>query len=299
MSAFDIIQAAERVANRRKWRSLVSRLNSISSAPHYCEPGYNTDKPVILFGNWNHIHWPKTDYDWQREGRERRPDVYDTPEHQAEDTFWLRVVKALERCAELEWEDEWTTCSNCGGAIRTQADCYHWQRSYVELDGDILCHECAQKCADEIVEDFVGSDTRCLTKDLGIDLSEHGFDRLDQDFENGLYGGQDNHPKQIAAALRKRGVDRFIFTLDSVGQFDMDFSVWIDRAQMEKIPCGIPEGETKCALDPAEGLKRALQSASLQHPDGDGITVTKIDVSTGTATTRKVSNEKFIKGIKD
>lgn len=289
MSAHRILRAAIRVCEKHNWRSARNRFECINSAPHYCESGYSTDKGEILFGNWNGPTPSKWDESQRKFTREDK--------HAAESLFFSRVVKALESVAELEWEDEWTTCSECGGAVRTSADSYGWQRGYVELDGEILCSECAAKHAGEVIAQFENEDSKCLMSDLGIDPADHGFTRLDQDFEHGLYGGQDADPKKIAATLRNRGITRFVFVLDSVGQFDASFSVWIHKSESKLLKGELSHAESACDLDPAEGLKRALQN--VPPVTGKGITYVKCDPRTGTSTARKVSPDEFRDGIKD
>lgn len=247
-----IIESATKVCSRKGWTRARSRLDEITFAPHYSERGYSTDKPAgILFGNWNAT----------------KPYQGATKQQENESAYFLAVCKRLEKLAELEWSDEWTTCSECGGAVRTSGDCYGWQRAYVELDGEIICRDCAPKHAEEILTHFENESGKCLTADLGIKPGEHGYVKLPQEFENGLYGGQDADPGKIAEALRSRGVSRFLFTLDSVGQFDARFSVWIHSDESDLMPEELSHDESACALDPAEGLKRALQSIPVGKPE--------------------------------
>lgn len=282
LKAFQILEASKRVCTAKRWRKAENRLEEITSAPHYCERGYSTKHDTILFGNWN----DPTGYT-NRDRTEGKAS--------AESAFFAGVAKALETCAELEWSDEWATCNECGGAVRTSADSYQWQRGFVELDGEILCSACARKRPTEILESFENEDNKCLTADLGISPGDHEYLKIDQQFENGFYGGQDASPPKIAAALRERGITRFVFLLDSVGQFDLRFSVWVHLEQRDLMPDQLSHDESACAIDPAEGLKRALQSVKI--PSGDGITYSKLDATTGTSETRKVSPEEFIRGI--
>lgn len=289
MKTYQIIEAAKRVAKARKWREVANRLEDIQSAPHYCEDGYSTAKEVILFGNWN----DPVGGIWDEARRSYVKSDEDAPKSR----FFAGVVKALEECAELEWSGEWTTCIECGGAIRTQADSYGWQRGYVDTDDGPVCAECAAKQAGSILESFEGSSDKCVTSALGLRPDQHGYKRIEQEFENGFYGGQDSDPEKIAATLRKRGIERFIFVLDAVGRFDVKFSAWVHESEFGLLTEELTHAETACELDPAEGLKRALQSAPI--PTGEGITFVKCDPSTGTATARKVGAQEFIDGIKE
>lgn len=89
----------------------------------YAEPGYDDpDSGLIATGNWNPT--------W----RGLEPDDQTMP----------RVARLLEKLGiELEWCDEWTFCTKCHKLVRTEANSYDWTPSYYELDGEIVCEECA------------------------------------------------------------------------------------------------------------------------------------------------------------
>lgn len=289
MNAHRIIEAALSVARKAGARKAESRLESIQFAPHYAEPGYSSSHPVILFSNWNKF------------------DRYDPPSGkrlpvEPDAGIWQRAVKLLEQVAELEWEDEWTTCSDCSGAIRTQADSYGWIRSYVELDCELICQDCTKQHADEVLETFVCESGKAIPRNLGISPSDHGFARLDNVFEHGFHPGQDADPRKIAAALEARGVTRWLFTLDSVGQFDARFSVWADAEEFAALPPASRELSDAESDGPSvsEAMKRGLQEASLKMsrlPAGPGIQYASIKPD-GSADVRIVSPEEFVQGIK-
>lgn len=280
-----IIERAANAARKNKAFKALNRLENITSAGNYSEPGYSTNKQAILFGNWNKLNrWD----DGMKQHITIEPD----------NKIWMRAVKALGLVAELEWEDEWTTCSCCGNAIRTQADSYGWTRSYHMAECEIICCECIPKQAAAVLEDYVADSRKAIAHSLGINPSNHGFVKVDMEFQNGLHPGQDSDPKKIAAALEKRGIDRYVFTLDSVGQFDATFSVWVDESQQHLVG-NLSESETD-GPSVSEALKRGLQSASVQMaslPDGSGIKYASIKPD-GTADVRIVSEKEFIEGIK-
>lgn len=214
----------------------------------YAEPGYNDpSSEVIAFGNWNDI----TRYD----------------EEQGKlivlDKTMPRVCKLLERLGvEIEWSDEWTTCYECGKAVRTQPDSYGWQRSYwTTNDGDDVCVECVYKSPGDYVESMVGEDHRAITI-RGIDLEQFGFVELSERYEYGLYGGQSDDPGVIGRSLRKKGIDRYVFVIDDVGQFDLKFKVWVDKTQLAEsnIKGGVVESK---GVDPAVTMKNYLRSAAI------------------------------------
>lgn len=94
----------------------------------YCEPGY--DEPadgLILSANWNNRRR------WDRE----------TGKSIVTDARPERIARILERLGcELEWCDEWESCDECNGAVRTQPNGFCWVPSYQLVD------ECAIYCAE-------------------------------------------------------------------------------------------------------------------------------------------------------
>ena len=88
-------------------------IEDMSYSSEYAEPGYTQPKKGILFSDWNYL--PRG------------------------------IGDLLSRMGyELEWEDEWTTCSDCGKALRTSADSYSWQPSYFLMyECEMYCKECA------------------------------------------------------------------------------------------------------------------------------------------------------------
>lgn len=258
------------------------RIEEIEFHYGYAEPGYNDPASgVIATGNWNSIT-----RDNETTGK------FDVLDDTAE-----KLAKQLEELGvELEWSDEWTACMECQKLLRTSPDSYGWTRSYWETECGALCQECVRTEPKSYLEDLEGNHRKAHT--LNIDLATHGYKRLAQEFENGLYGGQDADPAKIAGALREREVTRFIFEITSKGQFDCDFCAWVHKSQWQKLKGGaLPDAECKGDDDPAELMKRGLQSISAAEaavPPGDGPVVVK--VRNGTATAKRVTNQDFIDG---
>src|SRR5690606_6728607 len=111
-----------------------------------------------------------------------------------------------------------------------------------------------------------------------------------------LYGGQSADPNVIADSLRAAGIDRFVCRLDSTGQFDCTFSVWVDAEQASGIPDEAWGSLATDGPDPAEMLRKGLEAAARQSREatGEGVRYTRIDTADGTATTRVVSPQEFI-----
>jgi hypothetical protein len=94
-------------------RRVKSEIENMGYANDYAEPGYETPERGILFANWN--------------------------------LFCTEAVTLCERMGfAIEWSDEWSTCGDCGRAVRTSPDSYAWELSFVLDEGELLCEECAE-----------------------------------------------------------------------------------------------------------------------------------------------------------
>lgn len=167
-------------------------LEYMSYANTYAEQGYHDPKKGILFSNWNY--------------------------------FSRDAIRLLEEYGyETEWDDEWYVCE-CGAAFRTQPNCYSWQPSYAEVDGEMWCLDCALAHAEEYLEGLENKPTKALNI-TGINPEDYGYTRLDNEYESGLYGTNDD-PEKIFKSLAPYH-SRILFQIDSVEQFRFTFVVWV------------------------------------------------------------------------
>lgn len=265
----------------------ISRLEEIQFHGFYSEPGYDLKEhqPGIMVGNANNPFNPD---------REKFP--YGSEQHTAlmklvkEKSLFSRVFKALDRVGyEFEWCDEWQACDNCYGLVRISPDCYGWQQHFYRPDDcTCVCGECVLNDETETnnyLEWLEGNCKRAVT--FNLDLAKCGYVKVKDDFEHGLHHGQDADPKLIAAALLKAGAGRFIFSIDSTGQFDFKFSVWIHKTEYEKAKQAVLTPATCDGPSVSEAMKRGLQQASIVSaalPDGPGVKYTKITGDTAKAT---------------
>jgi hypothetical protein len=192
-----IIEAAKNRASRLGNRDAASRIEEISTATAYAEPGYSGE--FIAFGNWNNISRYKT-------GPQKGDDL---PE---------KVGKLLERAGfECEWSDEWDVC-DCGKAVRTSPDSHFWKRYFVVMDDGTRCGDCIKEDPAEYLESIEGNTHDCLTIE-GIDPEKYGYSLFNGTFETGFHPGQNDDPVKIAAEMKKAGHKRFLFALDHAEQF--------------------------------------------------------------------------------
>jgi len=289
---YDVLERLVEWARKKAWTwQGKSRVRNVQfNGVGYAEPGY-TDPASgwIALGNWNNIGLA---YD-----NEKRKFTCD-------DRAPSLLARALEKLGvELEWEDEWTECMDCGKLVRTSPDSYSWQRSYAVVDEcDLLCHKCIVADPSDYLAEMEGNSGHAITFDL--DLEGHDYVRVERDYETGLHHSQDNDPHKVASVLREAGIERFIFVLDSTGQFDFDWSVWIHKSEENKL--GPVEKrldpynrDTRMKKSPAQSMQEALRDAevkeaAIERKPGD-ILVTKCK-GDGTAEVRSITPQEFVDG---
>lgn len=179
---------------RQLERAAQSEIENLGFADHYSEPGYSDPEKGIVWVNWNCL--PRG------------------------------LDRILERAGyAVEWSDEWSTCDDCGGAVRTQPDSYSWECSYVETDGAIVCHKCVDW--EDYCRSIEDDATKAVTSD--VDPAEFGYVRLSNAaaFENGFHPGQTDDPVKILAECEAAGKKHVLFRVSGVGQFDVTFETWI------------------------------------------------------------------------
>lgn len=273
-----VIESGRATAKTNQGRSQIDSITICTEG--YAEPDYSDPKSgIIAFGNWNNVS------------------RYDGHEFHEVDDSVGRVATLLEKLGvELDWSDEWCQCDGCHKAVRTTPNSYRWRASYADDgSGTVLCHECIKADPTEYLQSLEGSSNRCLTIDL--DLEAAGYKLLNGDYQNGLYGGQSDRPELIAQALREQGVERFIFTLDATGQFDIAFSVYVHQDEIGLIDTEEFESAPTAGVDPAVMLQKALGDASAKMAATEGgIKVAKCDLHSGTARVRIVTPEEFVAG---
>lgn len=185
----DVLKALSRIIDRENL--------DISWAPDYAEPGYSHAPEGIAFADWN-------------------PRRYE------------RIGKLLEKCGmQTEWSDEWTTCANCGKAIRIHADCYHWTPYYWfdEKNGEEICGGCLRddkRRQSDYVESLIGNPRLAVVFDW-LDLEDYFFECVREQCESGWHPGQTDNPEKIINDYPDKDV---IFRLDDQSQFYIRFSVW-------------------------------------------------------------------------
>jgi hypothetical protein len=144
--------------------------------------------------------------------------------------------KYFEGEVEFGWDDEWIACGECYKAVRTIPTHYGWTPSYMWAgECDIICHNHYEDYAEDIIEYYKNETNKAVNLDFYPILKKNGFvcyspDEYCQKFETGWHRGQDDDPDKVAKDIEENlpGYD-YIFKIDSVGQFDVHWSVFLRK----------------------------------------------------------------------
>lgn len=133
---------------------------------------------------------------------------------------------------ELVFDDEYSTCDDCQHVIRTSADSYSWQPDFYVGDGFIVCGDCFRDETD-YQEAYLKERTNNPKVAInGLMTEEHledlGFKKANiESFESGWHDyRQNDNPNEIYEKLENIFYE-VVFMVDGVGQFDVNFSVWV------------------------------------------------------------------------
>ena len=201
---------------KNKKQAVLTRiLNKYQGLQYYegiAERGYD-DKPIIL-ANWNNF-----------------------------DRLEKFIPEYFNGEIELEWEDEWISCSHCYKLVRSDPDCYFWQPSFVWVnDCEIICRDCLESNTDwieDVIEHYKNDSSKAVMDWVYPLLEKAGFICYSPDdycplFESGFFPGQNDNPEAIAKTLQSELPDYdFIFRLNETSQFYCKFSVHIRRCDHE------------------------------------------------------------------
>lgn len=164
----------------------------------YSESGYSKENAdgAILFSDWN-----------------------DIPKH---------IMTYLEKNHNIEWSDEWFSCGECGGAVRSRPDSWDWTPSYhIFNECEVICVECVtnnKNIQEEYLKELIDNPNICNL--LIDDLTEHGFEELECGFESGWHGRNDSPEDILKAAQKKMPECEFVFGDLSPSQFAVEYCLY-------------------------------------------------------------------------
>ena len=169
-------------------------------ASSYGEPGYKSEKPIIL-ANWSDL------------GDE--------------------LTQSVESMFEIQYEDEWTVLydEDCK-AYRTSPDSYGWKPSIVLWKGEFVSWQWL-KDNDELLEYIQGelcnnprAACNCPIKDIDVDLNEIAEKVNENQYQSGLHEGMNDNPSEILNSFDDKARSKLFFRVNCVSQFSADFELW-------------------------------------------------------------------------
>lgn len=173
--------------------------------------GETIESEKIIIANWNKIS-----------------DKYPNFDVWSSDTFGNDIVWG--------YDDEYYQCNHCYKYIPIYPSYYGDTQEYVWLgDCEVLCPDCAFEFPSDLIEEYTNQTNKAFPN-WGVDvLKEDGFICLDSEdtencaiFENGFYPGQNDNPVDIIAKFGDTIYKYdYVFVINSAGQFDVQFSLWL------------------------------------------------------------------------
>lgn len=153
------------------------------------------------------------------------------------------IQKAMEKfLVRAHFEDEVAECDKCGTAVEMQPTHWGWQPDFIQSeDADLICRDCVEQADEDDLEDMLQSYINVVSAVpdwVKKDLQRLGFVCLEDDemacarFESGFHPHQTDDPHKVAKHIREELPDHdFAIAINSVGQFDVNWSVWIRNPQ--------------------------------------------------------------------
>lgn len=211
---------------------------------HGCaEIGYE-DKPMIC-ADWNTPSAYKDNrFDWNTNGS--------LTEHGKKRKLTAQIGEFIETFfdneIEINWYGEYTSCSCCNKAVRTSHDSYSWQKCYVDVEYDTICHECYEDNIEEIIDTFINNSDMAIPDNLIELFEENGFICLENIKENpytnencgmyetGFHPGQNDNPQDVEKwVIENLPKHDFVFAINSVGQFDISWLCMVRRKNYNEV----------------------------------------------------------------
>jgi len=264
-------QRAERLAEIAERNEMDIRLYT-----GYAEPGYDSDQPVAI-GNWNNkTRWLAAEHRFET--------IDKTPS---------RIGSALEACGfDLQWEDEWTECTECYRPVRTQPDCYHWTPSYVDTGDGPVCLSCVDWPSE--LSALEGQTQHAVPTTCNPEDHEY-WQPIEQPFETGFDLGQADSMTNAVKVLQELGLESWLFQVTEQSQFYHKWTFWLHERERSAWSEHRFNQLYRQGPEPAAMLRKALAGPLPKRQEGK-IAVTHVDLSTGTATTEHLSPEQFTAG---
>ena len=144
-----VIEAAKASATTP---SLKAKIENLCWYEGYAEPGYDEAPRGVMVGDWNDDHLCRDHGDCRESIARAYVERIGPLDHivasacmdrRSDRKLMDRLQRVLEKLGvEVEWEDEWGQCDDCGKLVRTEPDSYGWEPWYRIVGGAYVCLGC-------------------------------------------------------------------------------------------------------------------------------------------------------------
>lgn len=151
----------------------------------------------------------------------------------------INLMEWIEKTFDIEchFDDEWTSCSSCGKAIRTIPNSYDWEPSFISFEYEYICRECIE--VSEAIDFYKNTTKKALPEWILADVEKAGFHCVEdicQIYEAGFHAYQTDTPeKALEQCFEIFGKDNFIskfdylFVITDRSQFSIGFILLIKQ----------------------------------------------------------------------
>lgn len=137
-------------------------------------------------------------------------------------------TECVDFCMDDNWgfSDEYSTCHDCNGVVKTSADSYSWTPKYwVSPYGGLYCLDCVDM--EEYFDNLRNNPDDANTLYSNSELEKAGYEKInDYYYENGWYGTTNNPKRILKEKLSQYPDGEFIFSICNQEQFRTCFDVW-------------------------------------------------------------------------
>jgi hypothetical protein len=162
--------------------------------------------------------------------------LWPAPEGETLETKNQRRLSELMECKgmQLRFYDE--TISDSEGLVHeTQPSYYGRTPTFNILNCEVWSRREAEANPERYLEDLLSCDHN-VADSWEIDFAQFGFVKFDYQAESGFHHGQTDTPESVKKLIQEKFPDceEFVFSIDSVGQFDVHFTAWYRLPEKEE-----------------------------------------------------------------
>lgn len=148
------------------------------------------------------------------------------PDQDAGDILW-----SMGFSNNIRFTDDSAKCVECDKIVYTADGSYEGRFEDISSEG-YVCSECVHTDKGTrmaVVDDRINEPNKATTLLTDEELEEQGFTKIDEEYENGWYGVEDD-PKVIMKHLLEKWND-VIFQVTGCNPFDIGFVAWVREAR--------------------------------------------------------------------